>query len=353
MQNPENPKCTVLIITYNHRKFIEQNLSSVLGQITNFNFEIIIHDDASTDGTREFIQTISKKYPSKIFPILQSENQISQKKDILPLIFPYIKSKYVALCEGDDYWTDPCKLQKQVDFLDAHPDFSIVFHPVKMLWEQGEHHSGYWGPTENEKTHLDKVIWEKNVIPTLSVMYRWRLSGKDISLWPYGVAPGDWYLHLLHSQVGKIGFIPEEMGVYRKHPGGIWYYENVREDFFTRYFWSRIYFCQHAKAQFNKDFTFIEAELLFNLFNFCIKRNDYSLLYKLRKENKEKWQNLYKNVKKYLSSYPSDNLFLYWLRYKLSCGQNRKKYKECYKMNFQINFLKKQFEKINRELYSD
>ena len=109
------PLLSICCVTYNHKKYIRQCLDSFLMQKTNFKFEIIIHDDASTDGTADIIKEYYEKYPDIIKPIFQTENQFSQGKSISKtFIYPRIKGKYVALCEGDDYWTDPYKLQKQV-----------------------------------------------------------------------------------------------------------------------------------------------------------------------------------------------------------------------------------------------
>ena len=340
-------KVSICTITYNHGNYIRQTLEGVVSQKTNFNLELLIHDDASTDNTAKIILEYQKKYPHIIKPILQPKNLMSKGVYVDQTFnWPRIKGKYVAYLDGDDYWTDPYKLQKQVDFLDAHPYYSIVFHPVKMIWEKAEHREGDWGPTEKELANLDKAIWHNNFIATLSVMYRWRLGGENISLWPFGVAPGDWYVHLLHAQTGKIGYIAQVMGVYRKHSSGVWYHANASREFFTRYFWPRIHFCECAKAQFNKDFTFIAVELLAGLFNFCNQKKDYSLAYELREQDKQRWQKLNQQVTKYLGRYPSANLFFCWLRYKLAWGQKRKKYKKHYRFYRTKNII----EKINKEL---
>jgi len=129
---------SICTITYNHAKFIRQALDGFLMQETNFPFEVLIHDDASTDGTADIIREYAEKYPDIIKPIFQKENQYSKGVQIsLTYNFPRVKGKYVALCEGDDYWTDPRKLQTQVDFLEANPEFSMCFHPVTVRYEDG------------------------------------------------------------------------------------------------------------------------------------------------------------------------------------------------------------------------
>lgn len=120
---------TVFCITYNHEKFIRQALEGMVMQKTNFPFEVLVHDDASTDGTADIIREFEARYPEIIRPIYQTENQYSQGKRICEdIMLPRTKGKYIALCEGDDVWTDPLKLQKQVDFMESHPEFQATVH---------------------------------------------------------------------------------------------------------------------------------------------------------------------------------------------------------------------------------
>lgn len=217
---------TVACITYNHEKFIRQALEGFVNQKTNFKFEVIIHDDASTDKTADIIREYQQKYPEIIKPIFQTENQYAQGKPILlKHIYPFIKTKYVALCEGDDYWTDPNKLQKQVDFLETHSDYSICFHPVKLIYEDNPNKTNFYPSKKvlNSELTFEKLL-SQNFIQTNSVVYRWRFVKENINdVWPLGIIPGDWFLHLCHAKVGKIGALKEVMSVYRKHSGGIWY----------------------------------------------------------------------------------------------------------------------------------
>lgn len=122
-------KTMVSIITtaYNHAPYIAQALESFISQKTDFSFEIIVHDDSSTDGTTEIIQKYEKKYPQLIKAVYQKENQYSKGKNVYEFIIPHIKGKYVAQCEGDDYWCDEKKLQKQVDYMEKHPECSYCF----------------------------------------------------------------------------------------------------------------------------------------------------------------------------------------------------------------------------------
>src|SRR5690606_31239098 len=121
-------KVSICCITYNHSPFIRQCLDSFLMQQCDFDFEILIHDDASTYGTASIIQEYNNRYPSIIKPILQVENQYSKGVRGINLIynFPRAEGKYIAMCEGDDYWEDPLKLQKQVSILDTNKNYSLV-----------------------------------------------------------------------------------------------------------------------------------------------------------------------------------------------------------------------------------
>lgn len=251
------PKLSILCIAYNQVKFIRDCLDGFVMQKTNFPFEVIIHDDASTDGTADIIREYAEKYPDIIKPIFQTENQFSKGVKIgKTYTWPLIRGKYVAMCEGDDYWTDPNKLQRQVDFLDAHPDYSVCFHPVRVTWDDKSKPDSVF-PTKRyrfNKTTLElSDLLKHNFIQTNSVVYRWRTECSD--LFPNGILPGDWYMHLLHAQVGKIGFIPDVMAVYRRNAGGIWTGAMQTDLWFTKCTLPCLKFYSCAMEQFNYDYT--------------------------------------------------------------------------------------------------
>jgi glycosyltransferase involved in cell wall biosynthesis len=118
---------SISCLTYNHAPFLRECFDSFLAQKTNFDIEVLVHDDASTDGTQEIIQEYTSRFPAIFKPIIQKENQYSQGVRGIAVRFNFTRSKgkYIATCEGDDYWTDPLKLQKQVDFLEANPNYSM------------------------------------------------------------------------------------------------------------------------------------------------------------------------------------------------------------------------------------
>lgn len=248
-------KLSICCLTYNHARFIRQVLEGFIRQKTNFNFEILIHDDASTDGTADIIREFEKKYPDIIKPIYQSENQFSKGVSISKKFnFPRIKGQYVALCEGDDYWTDPLKLQKQVDFLDAHPECSICFHPVKVVWEDKSQKDRIF-PTPSfrfrKKITTLQDLLKHNYIQTNSVVYRWRFHKDSLNLIPDDILPGDYFLHLLHAQTGKIGFIDDVMAVYRKHTDGLWNGAGKTDEWFSRCGYKHMNFYRQLEKHFN------------------------------------------------------------------------------------------------------
>ena len=242
-------KLSIVCITYNQEKYIKQALDSFIMQKTNFDFEIIISDDYSTDGTVQILKEYEEKYPDIFKVFYHEKNQGAICNYIFAL--SQAKSKYVAICEGDDYWTDPNKLQKQVDFLEAHPEYSGCFHPVKVIWEKNEHKDSIY-PTKKKMRGKKFVTKEDllnyNYIQTNSVVYRWGFIEENIQdYFPDGILPGDLYLHLLHAQIGNIAFLPDTMAVYRKNEGGIWYDEKSRV---IKYGLAQIKFCYYVWKNF-------------------------------------------------------------------------------------------------------
>lgn len=138
MGNETVPLVSVSVITYNHEKYIRQCLDGILMQNVNFPYEVLVHDDASPDGTADIIREYEAKYPGIIKPIYQTENQHSQGKAASKFNWDRACGKYLAFCEGDDYWTDSAKLQRQVNFLERHPEYIATAHRVNVINERGE-----------------------------------------------------------------------------------------------------------------------------------------------------------------------------------------------------------------------
>jgi glycosyltransferase involved in cell wall biosynthesis len=216
----DNPVVSVCCITYNHEPYISQAIEGFLMQKTNFPIEIIIHDDASTDKTAEIIRKYVKVYPDIIKPLFQTENQYSKGvKPNLTYNFPRAKGKYIALCEGDDYWIDPYKLQKQVDFMEANEDFSLCFTNCKLLDLKGNITKGIYLEKQSEKefTHLDMPVFA----PAQTMLFR----NKYINSIPKSFlnAPGgDAYLEVWLSKCGKIKYHNFNSAVYRITNQGVY-----------------------------------------------------------------------------------------------------------------------------------
>lgn len=210
-------KVSVLTTTYNHERYIGQAMDSVLAQQTNFPWEQIVGEDCSTDGTRPIVESYQRRHPDQIKPILRERN-VGRRKNFLEA-FRLCQGQYIAILEGDDYWTVPHKLQHQVDFLDAHPDHSICFHAV-----EARDQAGVQAPkvvrADRARYTLEDLL-EKNVIPTCSVLFRNHLFD-SFPDWYLQAPAGDWPLHVLNAQHGDIGYIDEVMAVYRIHAGGVW-----------------------------------------------------------------------------------------------------------------------------------
>lgn len=246
---------SIICIAYNQVRFIRDCLDSFIKQQTNFKFEVLIHDDASTDGTDEIIREYVQKYPDIFVACYQCVNQFSQGIDIEKrFLFPKIKGKYVAFCEGDDYWTDPLKLQKQVDFLEHNDDYAICFHPVMVHWDDHRAEDKIF-PEKAYRFYRTALSIEElcihNFIQTNSVVYRWRFHSDSLDLVPEGILPSDWFLHLLHAQTGKIYCIDEVMGVYRRNVSGIWTEAGVSATWFQRYGNANLRFLEKKEALFH------------------------------------------------------------------------------------------------------
>lgn len=219
-------KLSIVCITYNQENFIKQTLDSFLAQKTNFEFDIIISDDCSTDNTPKILKEYEQKFPNT-FRIYYQETNLGSLKNYL-FALSKAKTKYVLVNEGDDYFTNPNKLQKQVDFLEANPEYSICFHPVEIVYEEDKTKNTIYPSKKmiNKGLNIDHLLIE-NFMQTNSVMYRWDFAEKNIQeIFPDNILPADWYLHLLHAKEGKIKMLKDVMSAYRKHIGGIWYDEN-------------------------------------------------------------------------------------------------------------------------------
>ncbi len=213
---------SVCCLVYNHEPYLRECFEGFVMQQTTFPIEILVHDDASTDHSADIICEYTAKYPDLFKPIYQTENQYSKGVPISATYqFPRVKGKYIALCEGDDYWTDPLKLQKQMDFLEDNSDFVLCFHNVKV-WKQKECVMVDDFITKDVPSETDIYELAKgNYIHTPSVVFRNdnRVFNAISKMGKLGV--GDYPMWMLCAQYGKIKKFDECMAVYR-YGSGVW-----------------------------------------------------------------------------------------------------------------------------------
>lgn len=207
-------KVSISCITYNHVHYIRQCLDGMLMQQTNFSYEILIHDDASTDGTTEIIRKYESKYPDIIKAIYEKENQwIKGRKGSVLFNFPRAKGKYIALCEGDDYWIDPLKLQKQVDFLEENNEYGLVHTDYKVINEYGEYKYKMNRKYASGNV-LNLIILNKYNIVTATTLFRTELLKAQDDYNP-NFLMGDLPLWLVFSSVKKVKYIKDVTTHYR------------------------------------------------------------------------------------------------------------------------------------------
>lgn len=224
------PLVSICCITYNHAPFIRKCLDGFLMQETSFPYEILIHDDASTDGTDSIIKEYKLNYPNLIFPLYETENQYSKGFSLSPsnmdIKFNYsrAKGKYIAYCEGDDYWTDPLKLQKQIDFMESHPDYSVCFHRCQYFDEadetcQDDHCSSILeGHTEGLEISLSDFFYQWITQPLTMVF---RVADFNFE-WQQRYRYYRDYHEIYHLlKVGRGFLFPFIGGIHIKHKGGI------------------------------------------------------------------------------------------------------------------------------------
>lgn len=221
------PLVAIKCIAYNHDRYIRDTLDGFVMQRTNFPFVAIVHDDASTDETAAIIREYADKYPEIIKPILETENLYSKADGSLTRVMQEAidatGSKYVAFCEGDDYWTDSLKLQKQVDFLEANPDYSMCFHNAVEHWEDGNVSDRLFAPLEKRDYDYKEMGAGWNV-PTASAIVRKKIF--DSNLYKKATSCrsfiyGDILIWLTAVEFGKIHCTGETMSVYRRHAHGV------------------------------------------------------------------------------------------------------------------------------------
>jgi glycosyltransferase involved in cell wall biosynthesis len=216
----EGVTVSVAMTTYNQEKFIEQAIDSALGQETTFPVELVIGEDCSVDRTRAIVLDYGRRFPNKVRLLLHERNVGPQHN--LAQTLQACRGRYIALLEGDDYWTSRHKLQKQVDFLERHPECSQCFHAAAAFCGDGSSAPYVKEPPEGmRRTSTLEDLLHGNYMTFCSVMFRRGLVARLPECY-YRLLLVDWLLFVLQAEHGRIGYLDEVMAVYRVHSGGVW-----------------------------------------------------------------------------------------------------------------------------------
>lgn len=228
------PKISIMVITYNHEKYIAQTLESVLMQETEYSYEIVVIEDCSTDRTQEIIMQYVQKYPDKVKPYFNKTNigyPVTQKNFYQG--YYRLTGDYMAILEGDDYWTSPHKLQKQVSFLENNPDFAACSHNTIKIYTDGskEPHRFIYSENTPSENGIESIIMLTPYFHTTTLLFRNVFRGAPpihlSSKWSCEI-----FLTIAHAQFGKIKYFDEDMAVYRAHPGGVFSTMAIRAAWF-------------------------------------------------------------------------------------------------------------------------
>jgi glycosyltransferase involved in cell wall biosynthesis len=213
-----SPTVSVVLRTYDHAPFIAQAIESVLIQDTPFRFELVIGEDCSTDGTREIVTRYAERHPEVVRAVLPERNV--GHGEIFKRALEATRGELIAYLDGDDYWTSPAKLRRQVDFLEANSDCASCFHDVSLVYGERGIPSGAVSPGLSEERYLlEDIVWDC-FIPAPAVMFR-RSVAERLPDWAFDVVWIDWLLHICAATLGPLGYIPATLGAYRVHRGGM------------------------------------------------------------------------------------------------------------------------------------
>lgn len=212
---------SIICVTFNQVNYIKDALDGFLRQKTNYAYEILVHDDVSTDGTVDILKEYQKKYPEKIRLILEEENQYSKGVDITKdIMLPYVRGKYIAYCEGDDYWLYEGKLQRQYDLMEAHPEISLCYHNAVLHNEEKDEMTlNVVGQESGYITDSDIICPSKGWYPTASSFYRTAYLAEKPDL---HAPTGDEEMRCYMACKGKIYFFNQAWCVYRWFSKGAW-----------------------------------------------------------------------------------------------------------------------------------
>lgn len=256
----EDVMVSIVCFTYNHENYIADAIEGFLMQETDFRYEILIHDDASTDNTAEVIRSYEEKYPDRIKPIYQKVNQYSKNIKIgSTFVYPRAQGKYIALCEGDDYWTDPKKLQIQFDCLEKNPDVVCCYHDDCILDKNGlNKESRLSSMYQRSYTRYEMMAAQTLILP-LTVFFRNLDILRNYPPEAKHIKNGDTFLFSILGQYGSGMYLPMiEPAVYRVHEGGVWSMKSEQERkamHMNTWYWLARYYSRIGDQKLEKLFT--------------------------------------------------------------------------------------------------
>jgi glycosyltransferase involved in cell wall biosynthesis len=273
-------KVSVLIATYNQKNYIAQAIESALDQQTNFDYEILVGDDCSTDGTQEVVLEYEKKYPNRVKAVLHpknlGQNGLFNAIETLKLT----KGEYVTVLDGDDYYIHPYRLQKLADFLDKNPSFTAAFHNTKVVYEYENNRSELLNsPNQKAEITIDDLIGEDEIwfMGTSAVMFRKALVNYDTCApWVYRSTSGDIPRYILLAKQGPIGYIPDVMSVYRKNRAGVSFKDDYKD---AAFLYNRIQMYAGINHELNYRFDKILKRNIARYFKMMLEARQYQESY--------------------------------------------------------------------------
>ncbi len=275
---------SIVCNAYNHEKYIKDALDSFLMQKTNFKFEVLVHDDASTDKTAEIIREYEKNYPEIIKPVYQTENQYSKKVGIFKNFqLPRVQGKYIAVCEGDDYWTDDMKLQKQFDAMEAHPEIDICACGALKVNANTKEVLGKVAPSKKDRIFsVEEVIMGGGGFVATNTLF-YRKSMQDNNKYKFAdIIRLDYTIQILGSLRGGMYYISDIVGAYRIMADGSWS-QNVGKDHKKLDEWVERVKIMLDKLNEETDYRYSDAinyENLCQAFNRLLREKNYTDIFK-------------------------------------------------------------------------
>ena len=234
------PKLSILVPTFNHGKFITQMLDGALMQKTNFDYEIVIGDDASMDDNAIIIKEYSERFPDKIRAFLHPQNLGPQTprelggKNNVAFLFAQCKGEYIALCEGDDFWTNDLKLQKAFDFLENNKQYVLCHHQLDVIYQNASNIHSFNPESQRDTSSLEDLLRDDSwFLGTASTVFR-NVFKQGMPDWWWKTASGDLGIFIEAAKYGKIKYLSESMGCYRKHSGGMTNIHTPQNQFFLK-----------------------------------------------------------------------------------------------------------------------